>query len=102
EPDSLDRPKPAAPPKEEKPPEENGGGVKANPEAVDYRTEAETCQHCEYMQEDGMCSHPMVAQQVSPGDSCAAFESREGEGAETPEENAGEPAEAEQEMPAYR
>lgn len=55
------------------------GEVKPNPEAVDYRTSEETCGNCSYMQDSGMCSHPIVAQQVSPGDSCAAFDAREGE-----------------------
>ena len=52
--------------------EDEGSSVPPNPEAVDYRTEAETCGHCSYFQGD-MCSHPIVAQQVGPGDSCAAF-----------------------------
>jgi hypothetical protein len=53
--------------------------VKQNKEAVDYRTEAETCQHCSYMDSsDGMCEHPLVADTVAPGDSCSAFEAKEG------------------------
>lgn len=59
--------------------EENEAGegeCTPNPAAVGFRSELETCQHCHYMQGD-MCSHPIVAQQVQPGDSCAAFEDKQ-------------------------
>jgi hypothetical protein len=75
--------KPSAPEPDDSPetPGQDGGGgsESANPTAVGYRTEAETCQHCNYMDGD-QCSHPMVAMQVSPGDSCAAFEAKEENG----------------------
>lgn len=50
--------------------------IKPNPEAVDYRTEAESCGHCSYFDESGWCQHPIVQMQVGPGDSCAAFEAK--------------------------
>ena len=51
--------------------------IPPNPAALGYRTEAETCGRCSYMEGD-MCSHPMIGQQVAAGDSCAAFEPKAG------------------------
>lgn len=62
-------------------PEPDGdGAIQPNPAAVAYRTSQETCGNCTYFSDD-FCSHPIVAQKVSVGDSCSAFE-----GASTPGE----------------
>lgn len=59
-----------------------GGGTEEcspDPEAVGFRTEAETCRTCYYMQGD-RCSHPIVSMPVRPGDSCAAHRFKESGG----------------------
>lgn len=72
------RPKPPVP---EAPPaagpQPDDSTIQPNPEAVGYRTEAETCGHCTYFTQD-FCQYPVVAQQVAAGDSCAAFEAKGG------------------------
>lgn len=52
------------------------GECQPDPEAVCFRSEAETCGHCTYMQ-GSRCSHPIVAMPVAPGDSCNAFQAKQ-------------------------
>ena len=54
---------------------ETAAEVPPNPAAVGFRTEAETCGQCDY-REGEFCTHPLVAQDVAAGDSCAAFEAK--------------------------
>jgi hypothetical protein len=73
------------------------------PEAVSYRSEAETCAHCVHMQDDGECARLHIP--VSHGDGCNLFTDASGrdadESAEQYEpEEAGE--EEEENVPAYR
>jgi hypothetical protein len=44
------------------------------PEAVSYRTEAETCANCTHMERDGNCAR--LDMPVGQGDSCNLFEDR--------------------------
>lgn len=72
---------PAAPPAPAPEPEpteqesyhEGGGSIAPTPESVCYRTAAETCGNCEYMQGD-QCA--FLRQPVGPADSCARFEAK--------------------------
>ncbi len=52
---------------------EDHGQVAATPESVNYSTEAETCQHCEYMQGTD-CT--FLKMPVSGGDHCGRFEAK--------------------------
>jgi hypothetical protein len=87
-------------------PEELGGGGEEHsilPEAVNYRSEQETCGNCIHMQGDGECARLHIP--VSPGDGCNLFTDASGsdadESAEQYEpEEAGE--EEEENEPAYR
>ncbi len=55
---------------------ENEGGAGIKPEAVSYRTSAETCASCEYMQDDGNCSQ--LKMPVAEGDSCNLHTPKQG------------------------
>ncbi len=74
---------------------ENEGGAGIKPEAVSYRTAAETCGSCQYMQDDGNCSKLMMP--VADGDGCNLHEAKSGA-----EMTAGEPTppQADEEQPA--
>jgi hypothetical protein len=83
----------------------DGGGADHPilPEAVNYRSEQETCQNCVHMQDDGECERLHIP--VSEGDGCNLFADSSGrdadESAEQYEpEEAGE--EEEENAPAYR
>ncbi len=66
---------------------DTGMGIK--PEAVSYRTAAQVCGSCSFMQDDGNCSKLMMP--VAEGDGCNLHTPREG--AETmPEPNMEEQA----------
>ncbi len=53
---------------------ESGAGIK--PEAVSYRTSAETCGSCEYMQDDGNCSQLKML--VDEADGCNLHTEKQG------------------------
>lgn len=61
------------PPEQEKQYHQGGGGVAPTPESVGYRSSAETCGGCEYMN-GSECAFLKIP--VSAGDSCARFESK--------------------------
>lgn len=84
---------PPKPPQQQEQPREESG-IQPNPAALGFRTEAETCGRCSYMQGDS-CTHPLIAQAVGAGDSCAAFELK-GMGQE--EQTEEQPQESEEEM----
>jgi hypothetical protein len=73
------RPARALPPPKPEPTaggEGDGGGSphKITPEAVNYRSEQETCGNCLYMGDDGGCEILLIP--VSHGDGCNAFKDK--------------------------
>lgn len=54
-------------------PSQEGAAPTATPESVNFRTAAETCANCEYMQGEN-CT--FLNQPVAAGDSCNRFESK--------------------------
>lgn len=72
---AIQKPKGQTPPPMagDEPDEDDRGGADDGipPEAVDYRTEDQTCQYCAYMGSDGQCSKLHIP--VSEGDSCRLF-----------------------------